>query len=316
MKFSAKIQCILFSLLILGRMTGYAQLPQLTIQTGHTDDVVNLQFSDDGKYLASAGKDNIIIIWDFNLGKQIKRLKGHTGTVNCMKFFKSGTMLATCGDDGKLLIWDLINESVLQSMPQVKAARIISLDISSDESNIIFCGNPYYIGKWDLKTNEVSEGISEFQNSPINYKYRSDISDYVKVGYSKDGKSLYICKTDGIYLFNSADHGSDRVYEEKKPSKGIIKSKSKKKTRSIQWLLSDDKNENIIFSDLYMNQKKNKTALLAYPEICKYDITLAKKAFKRSTDFNKYKFTSGSVNADHTIIAAGNEDNRIYLWII
>jgi WD40 repeat protein len=312
----------IFVLLILQRSVTIGQLPQLTIQTGHTDEVTNLEFSDDGKYLASAGKDNVIIVWDFNLGKQIKRLKGHTGAVNCMRFFNSGNMLATCGDDGKILIWDLNSESVIKSMPQVKSAKIVSLDVSPDGTLIYFCGNPFYFSRWDLKTNEITDLRTEFTGSRVYNKFNSDFSDYINVSLSEDGNRIMVGKNGGIYLFNKSFPKSDKLYRDERRiiidslmnTSKVKKSFVKRKMGHVLWLWTDNKLQELVYSEVIVKPKKKRSSGMVKPEVIKWNCAGNKSEFIRSSDFSKYKFTSGSVNADHTLIAAGNEDNNIYLW--
>jgi ribosomal RNA-processing protein 9 len=46
---------------------------------GHTDEVLALALSTDGKYLASAGRDRKLGVWDAEKGEWIKGLGGHLG---------------------------------------------------------------------------------------------------------------------------------------------------------------------------------------------------------------------------------------------
>jgi len=53
-----------------------AQKPELIVQSGHSDTVVDLAFSPDGKILASGGSDNIVKLWDVSSGKELRNLSG------------------------------------------------------------------------------------------------------------------------------------------------------------------------------------------------------------------------------------------------
>jgi ribosomal RNA-processing protein 9 len=44
---------------------------------GHTDEVLALTMSDDGKYLISAGRDRCLGVWDAEKGEWITGLGGH-----------------------------------------------------------------------------------------------------------------------------------------------------------------------------------------------------------------------------------------------
>ena len=48
---------------------------------GHTDKVVSVAFSPDGKRLASASWDGTVKVWDAATGQEMLTLKGHTGAV-------------------------------------------------------------------------------------------------------------------------------------------------------------------------------------------------------------------------------------------
>ncbi len=48
---------------------------------GHTDEVLCLALSDDGHYLASAGKDRKVVIWDVEKGEWLKSFSGHRDTI-------------------------------------------------------------------------------------------------------------------------------------------------------------------------------------------------------------------------------------------
>ena len=49
---------------------------------GHTDEVLALAVSDDGKILASAGKDRKLVVWDAEKGEWIQSFGGHKDTIS------------------------------------------------------------------------------------------------------------------------------------------------------------------------------------------------------------------------------------------
>lgn len=51
-------------------------------QKGHTDEILTMDISFDGKLLVTAGKDRVIRIWDLKKMEFKDQLKGHMGTIN------------------------------------------------------------------------------------------------------------------------------------------------------------------------------------------------------------------------------------------
>jgi len=49
---------------------------------GHSDEVLTLALSDDGRYLASAGKDRRVGVWDAEKGEWVRGLGGHRDTIS------------------------------------------------------------------------------------------------------------------------------------------------------------------------------------------------------------------------------------------
>jgi WD40 repeat protein len=61
----------------------------------------------DGSWLASAGRDKAVRIWDVATGQQRALLTGHTSPVTAVAAAPDGSWLATGGHDGRIRIWDV-----------------------------------------------------------------------------------------------------------------------------------------------------------------------------------------------------------------
>ncbi|MGB6167702.1 MAG: TIR domain-containing protein [Geitlerinemataceae cyanobacterium] len=74
--------------------------------TGHSDKIWDVNFSPDGKELATASSDNTVIIWNLD-GTIRSQLKGHSTWVRSVSFSPDGKVLVTGSDDNTVKLWSL-----------------------------------------------------------------------------------------------------------------------------------------------------------------------------------------------------------------
>ncbi|MEZ4666893.1 MAG: protein kinase [Anaerolineae bacterium] len=72
----------------------------------HTDTVRTVSYSPDGSLLASAGRDNSIILWNTNTNKPaFPPLRGHSNWINSLSFNRNGTVVISASSDGTVRQW-------------------------------------------------------------------------------------------------------------------------------------------------------------------------------------------------------------------
>lgn len=74
--------------------------------TGHKKGVIAFAFSKDGKWLATAGGDRKILIWDLTDYSLVQTLTGHRETIFDLSFTNDGSQLISGAWDGTFRIWD------------------------------------------------------------------------------------------------------------------------------------------------------------------------------------------------------------------
>jgi WD40 repeat protein len=66
---------------------------------GHQLPVDALEFSPDGRYVLSGGRDDAMRLWDIHTGEEVRHFDGQASPVRCMAFSSDGSRMASgCGD--------------------------------------------------------------------------------------------------------------------------------------------------------------------------------------------------------------------------
>jgi WD40 repeat protein len=90
---------------------GNITVPLLTLR-GHSHGVGRIAFSPDGKTLASAGGDRLVLLWDVSPDRRgevktpLRVLKGHSDVLRGLAFSPDGSRLASGGSGGEVKLWD------------------------------------------------------------------------------------------------------------------------------------------------------------------------------------------------------------------
>lgn len=78
---------------------------------GHTEGVVCLALSPDGKRIASGSwlddTERLARVWDVETGKEVQRFDEHTAAVTCAAFLPDGRHALTSAQDRTLRLWKL-----------------------------------------------------------------------------------------------------------------------------------------------------------------------------------------------------------------
>ena len=131
----------------------------------HKSHIYSLGFSPDQKYMASAGQDKGIKIWDISdklsdNWKKLKELPGPKNPVRSLSFSPKSKYLVSGGglnNNGEILIWSIINWTKIKTLNTSKMVTSLSF---SPNGNYLASNGEDKIKIWNTKTWKVHKVLS------------------------------------------------------------------------------------------------------------------------------------------------------------
>ncbi|OTB06769.1 hypothetical protein M426DRAFT_54708 [Hypoxylon sp. CI-4A] len=105
---------------------------------GHTKGLACSQFSEDGRYVASAGSDKIIRIWDANSGECLREIRAHESLVRSLHIDSANGRLVSGSYDTDIKVFDLETGQQQLDFPGWHSSWVLSA--KSDYRRIVSTG--------------------------------------------------------------------------------------------------------------------------------------------------------------------------------
>jgi WD40 repeat protein len=162
---------------------------------GHGSTVLAVDFSPDGRRLASAAAGADAKIWDVLTGKELLAFRGHKERITGIAFHPDGSRVATCSFDRTVKVWDAATgKEVLTLRPLGKA--VTGVAFSPDGQHLAAGGYDNEIHLWETATGkETRTG-------------RGHTEVILGVAFSPDGRR--IASTSADYTVRLWDGGTAR----------------------------------------------------------------------------------------------------------
>ena len=112
--------------------------------SGHSEDVLSLDLSPDGRWLATGSADDSVRLWEVATGRSVAVLQGHTDDVRSVAFSPLGDRLASASEDGTVRLWSVPDGAPLVEMSSL-LERIILVRYSPDGSLLALAGNRCFL---------------------------------------------------------------------------------------------------------------------------------------------------------------------------
>ncbi|OJJ43221.1 hypothetical protein ASPZODRAFT_154695 [Penicilliopsis zonata CBS 506.65] len=114
---------------------------------GHQKEVNHVSFSPDMAYIASAGFDNHVKLWNARDGKFITTLRGHVGAVYQCCFSADSRLLVSSSKDTTLKVWDVRTGKLAMDLPGHQD-EVFAVDWSPDGQRVGSGGKDKAVRIW------------------------------------------------------------------------------------------------------------------------------------------------------------------------
>ena len=139
--------------------------------------VNSVSFDPTGRWMATAGEDGAVSIWDFREVRLALRMREHSGAVTSVAFAPDGKFLASAGKDKSVKLWDATTGQLLRTLSG-HAGEIRSVAFSPDGKLLASGGADAMVILWDTQSGR-EQAVLKGHTAAIN-----------AVAFSPDGATL------------------------------------------------------------------------------------------------------------------------------
>jgi WD40 repeat protein/serine/threonine protein kinase len=165
--------------------------------------IYDMRVSSNGRWLAAAGRDALVRIYDFETSTLERTIETGQREVNGVSFSPDGTRLASTGDDGSLRVWDRSNGTELL---RIAAHPNLAYQVhyTPDGTKLVTCGKDSVGRVWNAATGEL---IGSFTGHT---------GEIEAIAVSPDGLLVATASRDNSFrIWNLADQSQVQAFEDK-----------------------------------------------------------------------------------------------------
>jgi len=103
---------------------------------GHSKAITSAAFSTDGTLVATGSEDKTVILWNAELGSQMRAFKSHTAAVRGVALSPDGTQLLSGGDDGTAIVWNVQSGQAARTLKPCRSG-ITAVGFAADGRSVL-----------------------------------------------------------------------------------------------------------------------------------------------------------------------------------
>ena len=157
---------------------------------GHGAPVRDVEISPDGRYAATAGFDDITILWSLADRSQLARFYGHEAGVNAVTFLPplpgaARPRVISVSDDGTARIWDGDTGTILHIL-QGHEKKVVAVAASPDGRQVATASWDRTVRLWDATSGQLLRIFTGHTNSVNDVVFTPKGESLISAGYDGD----------------------------------------------------------------------------------------------------------------------------------
>ncbi|MEX0701437.1 MAG: c-type cytochrome domain-containing protein [Planctomycetales bacterium] len=171
----------------------------------HSDTVMGLEFSRDGKRLVSGGADKFVRTFEVATGQPLKSMEGHTHHVLDVSWKGDGSLVASAGADNVIKVWNAETGEQSRTIKNYNK-EVTAISFIGVGENLVSCG-----GDAGIRFHRATDGQ--------NYRNFGGASDFVFAAAASRDESLVVAGgIDGVLrVWNGANGQIQHSFEPPQP---------------------------------------------------------------------------------------------------
>ena len=125
---------------------------------GHSDEVLAVAFSGDGRQALSGSKDKTLRLWDLETGQPVKTFEGHADAVTSAALSSDGGRALSASRDKTVKLWDAASGQLLKTF-EGHSGEVLSAAFSRDNRRILSASKDNTLKLWDAEDRRASQNF-------------------------------------------------------------------------------------------------------------------------------------------------------------
>ncbi|HRI71977.1 MAG TPA: WD40 repeat domain-containing protein, partial [Polyangium sp.] len=147
---------------------------------GHTQPVVTIAYSPDGKTIASGSYGNTVRTWNASTGQSIRKLAGHTKFIKFVTYSPDGFTVASASADNTIRLWDVATGEQ-RAVLSGHTGDVLRVVYAPNGKTLASLSEDQSVRLWDAFTGQAIQTIDN----------KAEFIDDDAFAISADGKSLH-----------------------------------------------------------------------------------------------------------------------------